>query len=98
MGREINPFGLRMPAELRKLVEKSAKINRRSLNAELVMRLQSSVERDPVFVPDISEDGADYGLSDDQSALVSLYNRLPARRRKVLLEFLREFEVPERKK
>ncbi len=87
-----------MPLELRKLVEKSAKINRRSLNAELVMRLQSSVERDPVFVPDISEDSGDYVLSNDQSALVRMYNRLPARRRKILLQFLKEFDAADRKK
>lgn len=87
-----------MPAELRKLVEKSARINRRSLNAELVMRLQNSVERDPVFIPDIAEDSGDYAPSGDQSAMIRLYNRLSMRRRKVLLEFLKEFEVSERRK
>lgn len=98
MGREINPFGLRMPAELRRLMEKSAKINRRSLNAELVMRLQHSAEQDPIFLPDISEDSANYGLSEDQSVLIRVYNRMPARRRKLLLDFLKEVDGGGRRK
>lgn len=98
MGREINPFGLRMPPELRKLIEKSARLNHRSMNAELVMRLQSSVEQDPVFFPEVSEDGPEYTLTEDQSALIRLYSRMPARRKKVLLKFLQEMERPEAKK
>lgn len=40
--REINPFGLRMPPELRRKIEKSAKVNGRSLNAEIIHRLEFS--------------------------------------------------------
>lgn len=44
--REINPFGLRMPAELKDVLEKSAEKNRRSLNAEILVRLEQSVTQE----------------------------------------------------
>lgn len=88
MGRDINPFGLRMPPELKKRIEKSAKTNRRSMNAELVLRLQDSVERDPMFVPDIRETAETYTLTQDQTALLSAYNELTPRQRQALIELL----------
>lgn len=88
MGRDINPFGLRMPPDLKKRIERSAKTNRRSMNAELVLRLQDSVEREPLFVPDVQETAASYALTQDQSALLSVYNSLSPRRRRALLELL----------
>lgn len=42
MSRDINPFGLRMPPELRQKVEDAAKQSGRSLNAEIVERLEDS--------------------------------------------------------
>jgi hypothetical protein len=39
MSRDINPFGLRMPADLRARVEAAAEKAGRSLNAEIVTRL-----------------------------------------------------------
>lgn len=42
MSRADPQFKLRMPAALRGQVEQSAKAARRSLNAEIVSRLQSS--------------------------------------------------------
>ena len=44
--REINPFGLRMPAELKETLEKSAEKNRRSLNAEILVRLEESITQE----------------------------------------------------
>lgn len=43
MSRDIAPFGLRMPAELKETLEKLAKDNKRSLNAEIVSRLEFTV-------------------------------------------------------
>lgn len=40
--RNINPFGLRMQPDLREKVEAAAKENHRSLNAEIVARLEES--------------------------------------------------------
>jgi len=42
MSRTDTQFKLRMPASLRAQVEQSAKAARRSLNAEIVIRLESS--------------------------------------------------------
>lgn len=47
MTREINPFGLRMPAEVRELVEREARLNGRSLNAEILTQLRANVDPPP---------------------------------------------------
>lgn len=88
MGRNITPFGLRMPPDLKKRIEKSAQTNRRSMNAELVLRLQDSVDKDPIFTPDIREAAEHYTLTADQSMLLSAYNELSPRHRRALLELL----------
>lgn len=38
--RDINPFGLRMPPEVREWVKQQAAANRRSLNSELLVILE----------------------------------------------------------
>ena len=40
--RNINPFGLRLQPDLKMLVEASAKRNKRSINAEIVARLEET--------------------------------------------------------
>ena len=42
--RNINPFGLRLQPELKSVLEDAAEKNKRSLNAEIVARLEASVE------------------------------------------------------
>ena len=44
MSRAINPFGLRMPASLKKTLDEMAAQSGRSLNSEIVMRLDHSVK------------------------------------------------------
>ncbi len=44
MSRDISPFGLRMPHDLRAALERSAKDAGRSLNMEIVKRLEESVQ------------------------------------------------------
>ena len=46
MSREIAPFGLRMPPELKEKLGSAAEKNHRSLNAELTSRLQYSIEQE----------------------------------------------------
>lgn len=46
MSRHINPFGLRLPIKTKKALENAANKNGRSLNAELVSRLEESLEID----------------------------------------------------
>lgn len=43
MYKDINPFGLRLPAELKAKMEEAAQANHRSLNAELVAVIQESL-------------------------------------------------------
>lgn len=42
--RDIHPFGVRMPDELKLRLDREAKINGRSLNTEIVIRLRTSLE------------------------------------------------------
>jgi hypothetical protein len=91
MARDINPFGLRMPHDLKKRIEKSAKTNRRSMNAELILRLQDSVEKDPLFVPEIREATRNYELTEDENVLLRAFSILSPRRRRALLELLAAF-------
>ena len=46
MSRDVNPFGVRMPPEIKAELEKLAEQNRRSLNAEIVVRLEESIRRE----------------------------------------------------
>ncbi|MFD1244783.1 Arc family DNA-binding protein [Paralysiella testudinis] len=46
MSRDIAPFGVRMPADLKNTLETKAKANGRSLNAEVVDRLEESISMD----------------------------------------------------
>lgn len=86
-----------MPEDLKKRIAKSAKTNRRSMNAELILRLQHSIEQDPMLIPEIREDSDGYKLTDDQSALLRVYNGLSMRRRRALLEFLKGMDLAEGK-
>lgn len=46
MNRDIAPFGLRIPAEIKERIERAAAKNLRSLNAEMVVRLEDSLNAD----------------------------------------------------
>lgn len=47
MSRDIVPLGLRMPPEVKEQIEAAAKANNRSMNAEIVARLQASFDAPP---------------------------------------------------
>jgi hypothetical protein len=44
MIRDIAPFGLRIPADLKQQIRKSAKQNGRSMNSEMLARLSASFD------------------------------------------------------
>ncbi len=46
MTKQIVPYGLRMPPEVKEQLEKLAEQNRRSLNAEIVVRLEQSIKQE----------------------------------------------------
>lgn len=48
--RNINPFGLRLQPDLKARVEAAAASNHRSINAEIVARLEASFSPAPMMV------------------------------------------------
>lgn len=46
MSRDITPFALRMPPEQRRQIEAAAKKSKRSLNSEIIDRLQTTLDLD----------------------------------------------------
>lgn len=70
-----------MPPDLKRRLERAAKANRRSMNAELVIRLHGSLEGG-------GEPEKGGPEQSEQETLLKLYNRLSPRRRQALLELL----------
>lgn len=70
MSRDINPFGLRMPPELRERIEESARESGRSMNAEIVHRLNESFEIDAA--EELSEEELDIRLREMSKQLNKL--------------------------
>jgi predicted HicB family RNase H-like nuclease len=48
---EIAPLGVRMPPELKERLREAASENRRSLNAEVVKRLEQSLDTEKAKAP-----------------------------------------------
>lgn len=44
--KNIPPFGIRMEPELKNCLQESARANRRSLNGEIVLRLERSIKKE----------------------------------------------------
>lgn len=90
-------FVLRLPAELRDRVAEASKHYRRSMNSEIVARLEYSlsgvphrqIERvvEPAFFPHL-ETTFRRDLSEEEDRLVRLYRRLSGRQRRAVLELL----------
>lgn len=84
--REIAPFGLRMPAELKERIDREAKANGRSMNTEIISRLWASLElgQQRVMEPAIpTYVGGD--LSNHDRELLSVFRRMPAEKQIALL-------------
>ena len=55
MTRDITPFGLRMPPDLKRSIDAAAKASGRSINAEVIDRLQRSFEKVEIGVGDLPD-------------------------------------------
>lgn len=56
MGKNlVTPYPVRMPDELRAELERVAKENGRSLNAEILLRLQSTLDQPAEPQPDLAD-------------------------------------------
>lgn len=103
MTRKIAPFGLRLPGPLRQMLEQLAKNNRRSLNAEMITRLEQSVEfakRYPYVdkmrvgdnspeLPRAAEQDADYRDADIERSLADVLRQLTLAQKRALLLLLK---------
>lgn len=53
--KQLPPYGLRIPPEMKERLQKSAKNNNRSMQAEIIARLESSFEAGPDDIKALKE-------------------------------------------
>lgn len=86
---DINPFGVRMQDELKEKLTREAKINGRSLNAEIVDRLKKSIEPPIRLVGDnkVEQVQSSYPpeITDIERKLLTVFRRLPPEKQLALL-------------
>lgn len=93
--RDIAPFGVRMPSDLKETLEREAKINNRSLNSEVIDRLKKSLERQTAttnthYVASTStNDNYANTLSDPERQFIGIFRRLPVEKQLALLSLFR---------
>lgn len=93
--RDIAPFGVRMPSELKEVLEREAKINTRSLNSEIVDRLKKSMEQQTMAgganyaVPASSGSQYPNAMSDTERQFLSVFRRLPVEKQLALLSLFK---------
>lgn len=102
MARTDRLFALRLPIPLRQAIEKAAKANRRSITAELVVRLERTVEQESgaypaetrprvVQVGNNKQHVREPALAADlQRELAEIFKALPRGKQEALLELLRK--------
>lgn len=92
--RDIHPFGVRMPTDLKERIDREAKINGRSLNTEIVTRLKGSLDtagRLPRSAYTAEQRQGVYAqeLSDAERQLLSIFRRLPVDKQLALLSLFK---------
>lgn len=91
--RDIAPFGVRMPSELKEMLEREAKINNRSLNSEIIDRLKKGLEQQAGNTNYVASASAntDYAnaLSDSERQFLGIFRRLPVEKQLALLSLFR---------
>lgn len=73
--KQMNPYGMRIPEDLKKDLEKSAKKGERSLNSEMVARLRESLEDEQHF-QNVGKDDPLYTLWQSARAITTLLNSI----------------------
>lgn len=92
--RDINPFGVRMPAELKERIDREARINGRSLNTEIITRLKGSLEvsgKSPrnAYTAEQRQGAYAQELNDIERQLLSIFRRLPVDKQLALLSLFK---------
>lgn len=87
MSRDIPPYGLRMPPDLKAALERSAELNGRSLNAEINSRLLSSINdgRSHAVAPAVQEPRSGYELNSPEGEMLTLFRKWSADRQLAFL-------------
>ena len=90
--RDIAPFGLRLPPELRQALEREADIHNRSLTAEIIERLKRSLEPQHAGrrgTHAAAPEGVYEPASDVERAMVAVFRRLPPEKQLALLSLFK---------
>lgn len=93
--RDIHPFGVRMPSELKERIDREARINGRSLNTEIVTRLKGSLEASVLQSPGNAYTAKqqagvyELGVNDIERQLLSIFRRLPVDKQLALLSLFK---------
>lgn len=77
MSREIAPFGVRMPPKLKEQLLELAQENHRSLNAEVVARLERSVRLEQAGAPEEPGRRSGAAAEDQETMFLELFRQLP---------------------
>lgn len=72
----IPPFGVRMPQELKVKIEEAAKRSGRSINAEIVYRLQKSIDADEALTEMINKSVYSSNAKSDWGDVIEKINSL----------------------
>ena len=92
--RDIHPFGVRMPSELKERIDREAKINGRSLNTEIVIRLKSSLDAAAAlprnaYTAERQQGGCVQELNDIERQLLNVFRRMPVDKQLALLSLFK---------
>lgn len=85
--REIAPFGVRMPPELKARIEAEAKKNGRSMNTEVVARLAASLREEAAYqvARPATPAYANNDLTEAEKQMLATFKALPAEKQLALL-------------
>lgn len=87
--RSTEKFVVRLPHGMRQRIAEVARAYRRSMNSEIVARLEVSLDSgEPVIPQGAAAPAAPTGGDDDEQRLLSAFRALPAHRRRALLDLL----------
>jgi hypothetical protein len=92
--RDIHPFGVRMPAELKERIDREARINGRSLNTEIVTRLKSSLDATgklprSAYTAEQQQGAYARELNDIERQLLNIFRRMPVDKQLALLSLFK---------
>lgn len=93
--REMLAFHVRMPEEIKQQLDKESKINGRSLNAEIVSRLQRSLEKQAAKGFKVeAPSGPGYGttprqLTDPERQILTIFQSMPPEKQLALISLFK---------